>query len=69
MGKASKNAWLKELEEINQTIEAENVETRRLLHVAKYDKQELQGSLQRLQERLQELQLELQAKDEMLAKS
>ena len=34
MGKASKNAWLKEFKEINKTIRAENARLRRLLQEA-----------------------------------
>jgi hypothetical protein len=34
MEKTSKNAWLKEIEEVNQCIQVENAELRRLLQVA-----------------------------------
>jgi hypothetical protein len=54
MGKSSKREWIQELEEINQSIQAENVELKRLLHISKDEKRNLQ--------------LRLQAKDELLAR-
>jgi hypothetical protein len=41
MGKEKKQAWLRELEEINQTIQAENVELRRLLQESEEEKRKL----------------------------
>jgi hypothetical protein len=41
MGKASKNAWLRELEEINQSIQAKNVELREMLRDAEEENQRL----------------------------
>jgi hypothetical protein len=38
MRKAKKQAWLRELEEINQTIQEENVELRRLLQESEEEK-------------------------------
>jgi len=46
MGKATENAWLHELEEINQTIQAENVELRRLLPESEEEKSKLRLQLQ-----------------------
>jgi hypothetical protein len=46
MGKASKREWLQELEEINQSIQEENVELRRLLHISEDEKRKLQLQLQ-----------------------
>jgi hypothetical protein len=54
MGKGMKQVWLKELEEINQCIQVENAELRRLLQVAEEEKKILQ--------------LQLQVKEEFLAK-
>jgi hypothetical protein len=73
MGKGVKRAEkLQELEEINHNIQAENAELRRLLQVAEEEKQELQERSQLhgevLNKIIEELQLELQAKDDLLAK-
>jgi hypothetical protein len=75
MGKGAKRAEkLQELEEINHNIQAENenTELRRLLQVAEEEKQELQERSQLHGEVLngiiEEFQLELQAKDDLLAK-
>jgi hypothetical protein len=46
MGEASKQEWLQELEEINQSIRVENVEFRRLLHISEDEKRKLQLQLQ-----------------------
>jgi hypothetical protein len=54
MGKASKNAWLRELEEINQTIQAENVELRRLLQESEEEKRKLRLQLQAMEEQVGE---------------
>jgi hypothetical protein len=42
MGKASKWEWLQELEEINQSIQEENVELRTLLQILEDEKKKLQ---------------------------
>ena len=73
MGKgAKKSERLQELEEINHNIQAENAELRRILQVAEEEKQELQERSQLhgevLNKIIEELQLELQAKDDLLAK-
>jgi flagellar biosynthesis/type III secretory pathway chaperone len=72
MVKGTKQVWLKELEEINHNIQAENAELRRLLQVAEEEKQELQERSRLHGEVLngiiEELQLELQTKDDLLAK-
>lgn len=44
--RAPNAAWLQELEEINQSIQVENVELRRLLQEEKKEKQMLQHQLQ-----------------------
>jgi hypothetical protein len=54
MGKALKRERLQDLEEINQQIQEDNYELRRLLRVSEDEKHNLQ--------------LELQAKDEILTK-
>jgi hypothetical protein len=41
MDKVKKKAWICELEEINQTIRAENVELRRLLQESEEEKSKL----------------------------
>jgi hypothetical protein len=73
MGKGAKKAErLQELEQINHNIQAENAELRRLLQVPEEEKQELQERSQLHGEVLngiiEELQLELQTKDDLLAK-
>jgi hypothetical protein len=54
MGKASKNAWLCELEEINQTIQAENVELRRLIQEFEGEKKKLWVQLQAMEDQVGE---------------
>ena len=73
MGKGVKKIErLQESEEINHNIQAKNAELRRLLKVAEEEKQELQERSQLRGEVLngiiEELQLELQTKDDLLAK-
>ena len=48
IGKAKKQAWLRGLEEINQTIQAKNAELRKLLAVSEDEKQRLQQLLHEL---------------------
>ena len=72
IGKGMKQVYLRELEEINHNIQAENAELRRLLQVAKEEKKEIQERSQLngefLNEIIEKLQLELQTKDDILAK-
>lgn len=51
-----KVSWLQEFEEINQSIQAENNELRRLLQEAQEEKQRLQHQLQAKEEALETLQ-------------
>jgi hypothetical protein len=41
MGKEKKKAWIHELEEINQTIQAKNTELRRLLQESEEEKRKI----------------------------
>jgi hypothetical protein len=41
MGKEKKQAWLRDIEEINQTIQVENVELRRFLQEPKEENRKL----------------------------
>jgi len=50
MEKTSKNAWLKEIEEVNQCIQVENAELRRLLQVAEDENYKLGLMLEKLVE-------------------
>jgi hypothetical protein len=73
MGKGAKKVEiLQELEEINHNIQAENAYLRRLLQAVEEEKQDLQERSQLhgevLNEIIEDLQLELQAKDDLLAK-
>jgi hypothetical protein len=54
MGKEKKQAWLHELEEINQTIQAENIELRRLLQESEEEKRKLRLQLQAMEEQVGE---------------
>ena len=49
MGKAKKQAWLRELEEFNHPIQVENVELRRLLQESEAEKRKLQLQLQAME--------------------
>ena len=69
MGKSSKRQeWIHELEEINQTIQVENVELRRLWKTSKEEKHAMQNKFQYMKERFQAVKLELKDKDEMLVR-
>ena len=50
MEKTSKNAWLKEIEEVNQCIQVENAELRMLLQVAEDENYKLGLMLEKLVE-------------------
>jgi chromosome segregation ATPase len=54
MGKEKKQAWLHELEEINQTIQAKNVELRRLLQEYEEEKSRLRMQLHAMEEQVGE---------------
>jgi hypothetical protein len=70
--RSEENIKIQELEEINHNIQVENTELRRLLQVVEEEKQELQERSQLhgevLNRIIEELQLELQTKDNLLAK-
>jgi hypothetical protein len=54
MGKAKKQAWLRELEEINQIIQAENTELRRLFQEFEEEKSKLRMQLQVMEHKVGE---------------
>ena len=54
MDKEKKKAWLRELEEINQTIQVENTELRRLLQESEEENRKLWLQLQDMEEKVGE---------------
>jgi hypothetical protein len=54
MGKEKKQAWLRELEEIKQTIQEKNIELRRLLQESEEEKRKLQLQLHTMEEKVGE---------------